>query len=232
MSISFAQSINGNSPYALRPSRHYNSRIESSDSQRTLRIPHRRKHRNKSDELSKETSLKIEKSRTAFNSDYNLQRDYIATTIGKDIQLDCKIINLVNDDGKIVWLKMPKGEILTLNGNRVTPDQRISSKCNQNQVPCWSLLIKDVRESDTGFYVCQNNAMQTKYIYLDIMVPPKLLTNYPVDRIDVNQSMSAIIECEFYGKPEPLVKWYKYHDGNPKEMGTNFRRFSLGNNFF
>lgn len=116
---------------------------------------------------------------------------------------------------------MPKGEILTLNGNRVTPDRRISSNCKQNQVPCWSLSITDVRESDTGFYVCQNNAMQTKYIYLDIMVPPKLLTNYPVDRIDVNQSMSAIIECEFYGKPEPLVKWYKYKDGNQKEMGKS-----------
>ena len=70
---------------------------------------------------------------------------------------------------------MPKGEVLTLNGNRVAQDSRIISKCNPNQIPCWSLIIKETRESDTGFYVCQNNAMQTKYIYLDIMGPFYLL---------------------------------------------------------
>jgi len=85
-------------------------------------------------------------------------------------------------------------------------------------VPCWSLAIKNVRETDTGFYVCQTNSMQTKYVYLDVMVPPKLLTNYPVDRIDVNQSMKATVECEFYGKPEPLVKWFKYVNGSQREI--------------
>ena len=113
---------------------------------------------------------------------------------------------------------MPKGEVLTLNSNRVTQDSRINSKCISNLLPCWSLVITNTKESDSGFYVCQTNAMQTKYVYLDIMVPPKLLTQYPLDRIDVNQTMNASITCEFYGKPEPLVKWYKYQRGNQKEM--------------
>jgi len=109
------------------------------------------------------------KKRTIISGDYNLQRDYIAATVGKDVQLDCKMKDLANDDDKIVWLKMPKGEVLTLNSNRVTPDPRINSKCIQGMMPCWSLAIQETRESDTGFYVCQTNAMQTKYIYLDIM---------------------------------------------------------------
>lgn len=50
-------------------------------------------------------------------------------------------------------------------------------------------------------------------------MPPKLLTQYPVDRIDVNQSTNASITCEFYGKPDPLIKWYKYTNGIQKEMG-------------
>lgn len=49
-------------------------------------------------------------------------------------------------------------------------------------------------------------------------MPPKLLTQYPVDRIDVNHSSNFSISCEFYGKPEPLVKWYKYNHGTQKEM--------------
>jgi hypothetical protein len=115
---------------------------------------------------------------------------------------------------------MPKGEVLTLNGNSVSSDKRIQSKCvESNESPCWSLFIRDTRESDTGFYVCQTNTMQTKYIYLDIMVPPKLLTKYPIDRIDVNQTMNATLTCDFYGKPEPLIKWFKKNKaGQEKEI--------------
>lgn len=175
---------------------------------------HHHRHHHNQRSFNNETA----KKRTAISIDYNLQRDYIAATVGKDVQLDCKMKNLANEDDKIVWLKMPKGEVLTLNGNRVTPDQRVNSKCIQNMAPCWSLVITEVRESDTGFYVCQTNAMQTKYIYLDIMVPPKLLTNYPVDKIDVSQNSNTSLTCEFYGKPEPLIKWFKYHNAVPKEI--------------
>lgn len=64
---------------------------------------------------------------------------------------------------------MPKGEVLALNNNRVSPDLRINTKCSANMSPCWSLTITNTRETDTGFYVCQTNAMQSKYVYLDIM---------------------------------------------------------------
>jgi hypothetical protein len=106
---------------------------------------------------------------TSPSDEGNLNRDYMASVIGKEVQLDCKMKSTVGDDDKIVWLRMPKGEVLTFNGNRVTQDARINSKCIPNQMPCWSLTIIDTRESDSGFYVCQTNLMQTKYIYLDIM---------------------------------------------------------------
>lgn len=50
------------------------------------------------------------------------------------------------------------------------------------------------------------------------------MTQYPVDRIDVNQSTNFSIQCEFYGKPEPLVKWYKYSNGNQKEIGKDLNK--------
>ena len=130
MNFSSGQAINEDSPYALHPSRNYRPperRRERPHNWQQRRAHHRRNHR-------EHQSLKLQDSRTAFNTDYNLQRDYIATTLGKEIQLDCKIRHLATDDGKIVWLKMPKGEILTLNGNRVTQEERISAVCNQNQV--------------------------------------------------------------------------------------------------
>ncbi len=216
ITVSFEQETKDNSQYSL-----YSSRVHKSSELQTKNFEeaYRKRKKIQRSNFHEKLNLKAQESRIAFNSDNNLQRDYIATTVGKDIQLDCKIRDVVNDDGKVVWLKMPKGEILTLNGNRVTQDQRVSAKCAQHQIPCWSLFIQEARESDTGFYVCQTNSMQTKYIYLDIMVPPKLLTNYPVDRLDVNQNKSSRIACEFYGKPEPLIKWYRYEGGNQKEIG-------------
>jgi hypothetical protein len=129
-------------------------------------------HKQKHHKLKKQL-LSGDQSANSNNNNNNnlnsLQRDYLATTVGKDVQIDCKMKNVNADDEKIVWLKMPKGEVLTLNGNRVTQDARVSTKCVGNVVPCWSLIIVNTREQDTGFYVCQTNAMQTKYVYLDIM---------------------------------------------------------------
>ncbi|RNA20098.1 limbic system-associated membrane isoform X1 [Brachionus plicatilis] len=156
--------------------------------------------------------------RTLENEQAKPQRDYVSAVVGKDVQLDCKMNGLVGEDEKIVWLRMPKGEVLALNSNRVSSDARIGTKCSSNMAPCWSLVITSVQESDTGFYVCQTNAMQNKYVYLDVMVPPMLMTQYPLERIDVNHSSHFTLTCEFYGKPEPLIKWYKYHNGVQKEM--------------
>ena len=62
------------------------------------RTQHIRSHRH-SNKSKFESSVK----RTAgLHPNYNLQRDYIATTIGKDIQLDCKMNNLANDDDKVI----------------------------------------------------------------------------------------------------------------------------------
>ena len=189
-----------------------------------INIVRHRAHQNSQIKSNKRTVINQSNGMVNTNGgdSYNLQRDYVATNVGKEVQLDCKMKDLISEDDKIVWLKMPKGEVLALNGNRVTSDPRITTKCVSSLTPCWSLVITNTRESDSGFYVCQTNAMQTKYVYLDIMVPPKLLTQYPVDRIDVNQSSNASITCEFYGKPEPLIKWYKYNNGVAKEIGMLF----------
>jgi hypothetical protein len=155
--------------------------IQASDpqQQRMKNIHHHNHHHNSNSSSHKPKHQKLKKQlltngAAAANSDQvntvnSLQRDYLATTVGKDVQIDCKMKNLNSDDDKIVWLKMPKGEVLALNGNRVAQDSRITTRCVDNVVPCWSLLIVNTRETDTGFYVCQTNAMQTKYVYLDIM---------------------------------------------------------------
>ena len=136
---------------------------------RHSKLKHSKLKKQLSSNTNSETSINSGQNNENSNSFNNLQRDYLSTTIGKDVQIDCKMKNLNSDDDKIVWLKMPKGEVLTLNGNRVTQDSRINTKCINNVSPCWSLIITNTRESDTGFYVCQTNAMQTKYVYLDIM---------------------------------------------------------------
>ncbi len=136
------------------------------------------------------------------------------------MQLDCKMSDAVassDETDKIVWLKMPRGEVLALNGVTVTADSRIRSRCVPHISPCWSLSIEAASEHDSGFYVCQTNAMRTKYVYLDVLVPPRLVSAAQ-DRVDVNASSNASLTCEFTGKPEPQIKWFKHVHGVAKEI--------------
>lgn len=64
---------------------------------------------------------------------------------------------------------MPKGEVLTLDSAKISADPRIYSECDRMLKPCWKLNIKNIKESDAGYYVCQTNSMQTKYVYLDVL---------------------------------------------------------------
>jgi hypothetical protein len=35
------------------------------------------------------------------SKEYTLQRDYVATTVGKEVQLECKMKDLLNEDDKV-----------------------------------------------------------------------------------------------------------------------------------
>lgn len=45
-------------------------------------------------------------NQVSANDSSSVQRDYMAAVIGKDVQLDCRMKNLANDDDKVVFMNL------------------------------------------------------------------------------------------------------------------------------
>ena len=60
----------------------------------------KRRHHRHSSHFSRRDS---HRKRTANLIKADIKRDYVSAIVGKDVQLDCKIIDMVHDDDKVVF---------------------------------------------------------------------------------------------------------------------------------
>ena len=69
----------------------------------------------------------------------------------------------------MAWLRVDTQTILTIHEHVITKNHRILITHNDQRT--WILHIKDVRESDRGWYMCQINTdpMKSQVGYLDIV---------------------------------------------------------------
>lgn len=69
----------------------------------------------------------------------------------------------------MAWLKVDTQTILTIHNHVITKNNRVGVLHTQNNV--WQLLIKEVRESDHGWYMCQINTdpMKSQRGYLTVV---------------------------------------------------------------
>ncbi|KAJ8910624.1 hypothetical protein NQ315_002860 [Exocentrus adspersus] len=69
----------------------------------------------------------------------------------------------------VAWLKVDTQTILTIHNHVITKNNRIGIFHTQSNV--WQLHIKDVKESDYGWYMCQINTdpMKSQRGYLNVV---------------------------------------------------------------
>lgn len=69
----------------------------------------------------------------------------------------------------MAWLRVDTQTILTIHSHVITKNQRISVTHSEHKT--WYLHIKEVRESDRGWYMCQINTdpMKSQVGYLDVV---------------------------------------------------------------
>lgn len=80
----------------------------------------------------------------------------------------------------------------------------------------WSLKIRDVKESDKGWYMCQVNTdpMKSQMAYLDVVVPPDIL-DYPTSAdMVVKEGSNVTLKCSATGSPPPTIT-FRREDGDP-----------------
>ncbi|RZC37289.1 hypothetical protein BDFB_010990 [Asbolus verrucosus] len=69
----------------------------------------------------------------------------------------------------VAWLRVDTQTILTIHSHVITKNHRIGVTHSEHKT--WYLHIKEVRESDRGWYMCQINTdpMKSQVGYLDVV---------------------------------------------------------------
>ncbi|XP_068910114.1 neurotrimin-like isoform X2 [Tenebrio molitor] len=141
----------------------------------------------------------------------------VTVAVGREAILAC----LVEDLGgyKVAWLRVDTQTILTIHSHVITKNHRIGVTHSEHKT--WYLHIKEVRESDRGWYMCQINTdpMKSQVGYLDVVVPPDIL-DYPTSTdMVVREGSNVNLRCVAKGSPEPSITWRR-ETGEPLKLLT------------
>ncbi|KAJ6648330.1 Lachesin [Pseudolycoriella hygida] len=108
---------------------------------------------------------------------------------------------------KIAWLRVDTQTILTIQNHVITKNHRMVITHAEKRA--WILKIRDVKESDMGWYMCQINTdpMKSQVGYLDVVVPPDIL-DYPTSTdMVVKEGSNVTLKCAATGSPTPVITW-------------------------
>ncbi|XP_044258299.1 neurotrimin-like isoform X2 [Tribolium madens] len=141
----------------------------------------------------------------------------VTVPVGREAILAC----LVEDLGgyKVAWLRVDTQTILTIQSHVITKNHRIGVTHSEHKT--WYLHIKEVREADRGWYMCQINTdpMKSQIGYLDVVVPPDIL-DYPTSTdMVVREGSNVNLRCVAKGSPEPSITWRR-ETGEPLKLLT------------
>ncbi|XP_046477409.1 limbic system-associated membrane protein isoform X1 [Neodiprion pinetum] len=141
----------------------------------------------------------------------------VTAPVGREAILAC----IVKDLGvyKVAWLRVDTQTILTIAGHVITKNHRIDVKHSDHLN--WYLHIREVRETDRGWYMCQINTdpMKSQRGYLDVVVPPDIL-DYPTSTdMVVREGSNVTLRCAVTGSPTPTITWRR-EDSHPIPLGN------------
>lgn len=129
----------------------------------------------------------------------------ITVTVGRDALLPCTVEQLRGF--KVAWVQVDTQTILTIHKLVITRNPRIALLHNDHR--SWHLEIKNVRESDRGWYMCQVNTdpMRSRQGYVDVVVPPDIIDKESSGDITVREGQDVTLTCHAKGHPAPNITW-------------------------
>lgn len=136
----------------------------------------------------------------------------VTIPVGREAILQCVVDNL--QTYKIAWLRVDTQTILTIQNHVITKNHRMSITHAEKRA--WVLKIRDVKESDKGWYMCQINTdpMKSQVGYLDVVVPPDIL-DYPTSTdMVIREGSNVTLKCAATGSPAPTITWRR-ESGDP-----------------
>ncbi|XP_043679417.1 opioid-binding protein/cell adhesion molecule homolog isoform X2 [Vespula pensylvanica] len=135
----------------------------------------------------------------------------LTISVGREAIFTCIVENL--GPYKVAWLRVDTQTILTIANHVITKNHRITVTHSGHRT--WSLHIKDTKETDRGWYMCQVNTDPMSSItgFLEIVVPPDIL-DYPTSTdMEVREGSNVTLRCAATGTPKPTVTWRREAGG-------------------
>ncbi|CAF5019342.1 unnamed protein product, partial [Rotaria sp. Silwood1] len=132
----------------------------------------------------------------SINDESFISRDNININVGKKVRMECELNNLtINENRKILWLRIEDAEIVYYSNNRIISDEHL-------------------RLSDSGTYSCQIDNNIIKLFSLNIVERPYFIIHEysTIIRTYIGENISII--CQAKGKPKPFIYWIKRIDEN------------------
>ncbi|XP_053959813.1 lachesin [Anastrepha ludens] len=113
---------------------------------------------------------------------------------------------------KLAWLRVDTQTILSIQNHVITKNHRIGISHTEHRI--WQLRIRDVRESDRGWYMCQINTdpMKSQVGYLDVVVPPDIVDYQTSHDMIVQEGQNVSLTCTATGVPTPTITWRRERD--------------------
>ncbi|KAJ6649927.1 Opioid-binding protein/cell adhesion molecule like [Pseudolycoriella hygida] len=157
-------------------------------------------------------SISLPVTKLIFRSDYvagdpnfSSPIQNVTVPLGREAVLTCVVHDLVAF--KVAWLRVDTQTILTIQNHVITKNHRIGLSHSDNRI--WQLRIRDVKESDRGWYMCQVNTdpMKSQTGYLDVVVPPDILDYQTSHDMIVEEGENVTLTCTAAGSPAPTIEW-------------------------
>ncbi|XP_043270161.1 neurotrimin-like isoform X2 [Venturia canescens] len=125
--------------------------------------------------------------------------------VGREAILACLVQDLAVY--KVAWLRVDTQTILTIANHVITKNHRIAVTHSDHRT--WFLHIREVRESDRGWYMCQINTdpMKSQNGYLHVVVPPDIIDDQTSTDMVVREGSNVSLSCAATGSPTPNITW-------------------------
>ncbi|XP_051175003.1 limbic system-associated membrane protein-like isoform X2 [Leptopilina boulardi] len=141
----------------------------------------------------------------------------VTASVGREATLSCTVQDL--GSYKVAWLRVDTQTILTIAKQVITKNYRIGVTHTDHRI--WILHIREVRETDRGWYMCQINTdpMKSQVGYLDVTVPPDIVDFQTSTDMVVREGSNVTLKCAATGSPTPNITWRR-EDGQTILLGN------------
>ncbi|CAG2159647.1 unnamed protein product [Oppiella nova] len=143
----------------------------------------------------------------------------ITVAVGRDATFQCVVHNL-KKEYQVVWFHKDRHTLLAMHDTVIFRSGRLS--VTTHAANTFNLYIHDIREEDSGEYMCQinTNPMISQSGFLQVVVPPRFVQKFTSSDEEVREDSSVSLRCSASGFPKPDIKWRR-EDGQPINIQSN-----------